>query len=59
MRIGTIGRIISSSAMTDRLDVVAASRMIRLTTALVDAAAAAGTEAPAASGVAAGAEGTN
>ena len=57
MRIGTIGRIISSSAMTDRLDVVAASQMIGLETALVDAAAAARTDAPAASGIAAGAEG--
>ena len=58
MRIGTMGRIISSSAMTDRLDVVAASQMIGLETALIDAATAARTEAPAASGIAAGAEGT-
>ena len=42
--------------MTDRLDVVAASQMIGLTMAPVDAA---GAEAPAAPGVAAGAEGTN
>ena len=56
MQIGTIGRIILSSAMTDQLDVRAASHMIGLATALIDAAAAAGTEAPAASGIAAGAE---
>ena len=59
MRIGMIGRTISSSAMTDRLDIVATSQMIGLTTALVDAAAAAGTWVPAASDVAAGAEGVN
>ena len=58
MRIGTIGRIISSSVETDQLDVVAASQMKGLTTALIDAAAVAGTWVPAASDVAAGAEGT-
>ena len=56
MRIGMMGRTILSSVTTDRLDIVAASQMIGLETALVDAAAAAGTDAPAASGVAAGAE---
>ena len=50
-----MGRMILSSAMTDRLDVGAASHMIGLATALIDAAAAAGTEAPAASSIAAGA----
>ena len=57
MWIGTMEQIISSSAMTDQLDVVAASQMIGFATALVDAAAVAGTEAPAASGIAAGAKG--
>ena len=44
MRIGTMGRITSSSATTERLAVVAASQMIGLATA---PAAAAGTAAPA------------